>query len=84
MVGRRLAEAVVRAGLEPSDFSRNTRIGSVLHEQATDGAEIDFDVDQGVSARYLSVQLCDEGFDNQKCLHIAEVMVEAYASNAGK
>ncbi|XP_022097246.1 receptor-type tyrosine-protein phosphatase alpha-like [Acanthaster planci] len=72
--GGRLAGAVVRAGLDPSDFSQNTRIGSVSSGQATDGAVIDFMVDPFVSARYVSVQL-SEG--NGVCLHMAEVRVEA-------
>ncbi|XP_022109721.1 tyrosine-protein kinase Mer-like [Acanthaster planci] len=71
--GGRLAGAVVRAGLDPSDFSQNTRIGSVPSSQATKGAVIDFIVDPVVSAQYVSVQL-SAGQD--KCLHLAEVEVQ--------
>ncbi|XP_022097192.1 tyrosine-protein kinase receptor Tie-1-like [Acanthaster planci] len=73
--GWRLADAVVRAGLNASDFSQNTRIGSVSSSQATTGAVIDFMVDPVVSARYVSVQLNGNGIRN-KCLHMAEVRVE--------
>ncbi|XP_038069022.1 angiopoietin-1 receptor-like [Patiria miniata] len=70
--GERLAGAVVRAGLDPSDFSQNTQIGdAVTSSQATDGAVIDFIADPIVSARYVSVKRNANGF---VCL--AEVMVE--------
>ncbi|XP_038066691.1 receptor-type tyrosine-protein phosphatase mu-like [Patiria miniata] len=70
--GGRLAGAVVRAGLDPSDFSQNTQIGdAVTSSQATNGAVIDFIADPIVSARYVSVKKNANGF---VCL--AEVMVE--------
>ncbi|XP_038066663.1 angiopoietin-1 receptor-like [Patiria miniata] len=69
--GYRLAGAVVRAGLDPSDFSQNTQIGdAVTSSQATNGAVIDFIADPIVSARYVSVQ------KTTGILSLAEVMVE--------
>ncbi|XP_038066670.1 angiopoietin-1 receptor-like [Patiria miniata] len=68
----RLAGAVVRAGLNPADFSQNTQIGdAVASSQATNGAVIDFIADPIVSARYVSVVLNKTEF-----LVLAEVMVE--------
>ncbi|XP_038066690.1 tyrosine-protein phosphatase 99A-like [Patiria miniata] len=68
--GKRLAGAVVRAGLDPSDFSENTQIGdAVRSSQATNGATIDFIADPIVSARYVSVQ------KTNGILSLAEVMV---------
>ncbi|XP_038066666.1 angiopoietin-1 receptor-like [Patiria miniata] len=70
--GWRLASAVVRAGLDPSDFSQNTQIGdAVTNSQATNGAVIDFIADPIISARYVSVELT-----TNTALSLAEVMVE--------
>ncbi|XP_038066682.1 uncharacterized protein LOC119736742 [Patiria miniata] len=57
-LGGRLNGAVVRAGLDPSDFSQNTRIGTVTSTQATNGATIPFTSNPAISARYVSVELC--------------------------
>ncbi|XP_038066681.1 angiopoietin-1 receptor-like [Patiria miniata] len=67
--GGRLNGAVVQAGLDPSDFSQNTRIGTVTSFQATNGATIPFTSDPAISARYVSVEL------SGNCLHLAEVRI---------
>ncbi|XP_022109767.1 uncharacterized protein LOC110989575 [Acanthaster planci] len=70
--GHRLAGAVIRAGLDPSDFSLNRMIGSVSSSQATNGAVVDFMMGPNVSARYVSVELAGPS----RILHMAEVMVD--------
>ena len=64
----------MRAGLDSSDFSQNMRIGSV--SSPADGEEIDFTVDYGVIARFVSVELLNVHRSGQNCLQLAEVLVE--------
>ncbi|XP_022111641.1 uncharacterized protein LOC110990863, partial [Acanthaster planci] len=76
---RRLAGAVISAGLSPNHNS-NREIGAVTDEQAThETPSIDFRADPAVTARYVRVDLPG----TNKILHMREVYVEEFTDEDG-